>query len=239
MAKMIFDEDYDLDEPCLSCDRAYIEDIWNEWCCDEKECIYKVKSEDLHKAETDDKGIKEIQVNTTLYVTNDGEKFNTLKSAQEHEKHLEALEKLNSFKIDGPNYTPFDAYGCPAYDWQWYKVNDLDELYHILSLSAEVYAMENCSDDDDFNYIESRFYNNMKMSYYCSYSGMNSEHRRKSFPKYIAISFEREGFNTLDNIERKHDYEMEKWEKFYQAFKNDLKKDMESDDYYRGAQEEC
>ena len=43
---MIFDENSDLDEPCLSCDKPYIEDIWNEWCCDEKVCLYKVKSED-------------------------------------------------------------------------------------------------------------------------------------------------------------------------------------------------
>ena len=35
------DEDGDIAEPCLSCDKAYIEDIWNEWCCDEKECLYK------------------------------------------------------------------------------------------------------------------------------------------------------------------------------------------------------
>lgn len=43
MAIMNFDEDYDLDEPCLSCKEAYIEDIWNEWCCDKKECPYKSK----------------------------------------------------------------------------------------------------------------------------------------------------------------------------------------------------
>lgn len=43
MAIMNFDEDYDLDEPCLSCKEAYIEDIWNEWCCDKKECQYKSK----------------------------------------------------------------------------------------------------------------------------------------------------------------------------------------------------
>ena len=225
MAKMIFDEDGLLDEPCFSCDRPYIEDIWNEWCCDEKECLHKIENKDLCKAETEDKVIKEIQVNTTLYVTDDGERFNTLKSAQEHEKHLKALEKLNSFKIDEPNYTPFDAYGC---DWQWYKVHDLDELRHVLRLAAEVYAMENCSDDDDFNYVESRFYNNLNMTYYLLYRDTNSEHRRNLFPKYIAISFEREGFNTLDNIEKRHEYEMEKWERFYRYFKNELKKDMEN-----------
>ena len=37
---MIFNEDGLLEEPCLSCDKAYVEDIWNEWCCDEKECPY-------------------------------------------------------------------------------------------------------------------------------------------------------------------------------------------------------
>ena len=40
MASMNFDEDGLLEEPCLSCDKAYVEDIWHEWCCDEKECPY-------------------------------------------------------------------------------------------------------------------------------------------------------------------------------------------------------
>jgi hypothetical protein len=38
MAKMIFDEDGLLCEPCLSCDKPYVENVWNEWRCDEKEC---------------------------------------------------------------------------------------------------------------------------------------------------------------------------------------------------------
>jgi len=41
MAKMQYDDEWDLDEPCLSCSKAYVEDIWYEWCCDEKECPYK------------------------------------------------------------------------------------------------------------------------------------------------------------------------------------------------------
>lgn len=45
MTKIIFDEEGLLEEPCLSCDKAYIEDIWNEWHCDEKECPYKSESE--------------------------------------------------------------------------------------------------------------------------------------------------------------------------------------------------
>lgn len=184
--------------------------------------------------------MEELVIKKTVYVTDDGKRFNNLESAQEHEKHLEASEKLNSFKIDGPNYTPFDVYKCPACNWQWYKVHDKDELEQVLRLAAEVYATENCSVDDDFNNIESEFYNNLNTTYDWLYKtrGIDSEQRHK-FPKYIAISFEREGINTLDNFERKHEDEMEKWEKFYQAFKNELKKDMGSDDYYRGAQEEC
>ena len=46
MASMNFDEDGLLEEPCLSCDKAYVEDIWHEWCCDEKECTYTEESED-------------------------------------------------------------------------------------------------------------------------------------------------------------------------------------------------
>ncbi len=32
--------------PGLSCDKAYIENIWFEWCCDEKECPYQAGSEE-------------------------------------------------------------------------------------------------------------------------------------------------------------------------------------------------
>lgn len=41
MAEMNFDEEGLLEEPCLSCGKAYVENIWNEWCCDEKECLQK------------------------------------------------------------------------------------------------------------------------------------------------------------------------------------------------------
>lgn len=39
--KIIYDEDYIPEEPCLSCEKSYIEDIWNEYCCDEKKCIHE------------------------------------------------------------------------------------------------------------------------------------------------------------------------------------------------------
>ena len=49
MASMYFDEEGLLEEPCLSCDKSHVEDIWNEWCCDEKECPYKAKSEERNE----------------------------------------------------------------------------------------------------------------------------------------------------------------------------------------------
>lgn len=39
--EIIYDEDYILEEPCVSCEKCYIEDIWNEYCCDEKQCIHQ------------------------------------------------------------------------------------------------------------------------------------------------------------------------------------------------------
>lgn len=44
MAKMNFDNEGIICEPCLSCEKAYVEDIWFEWCCDEKECVYKARN---------------------------------------------------------------------------------------------------------------------------------------------------------------------------------------------------
>ena len=205
---MIFDEDGLLEEPCLSCDRAYVEDIWNEWCCDKKECLHKIENKDLCKAETEDKVIKEIQVNTTLYVTDDGERFNTLKSAQEHEKHLEAVKKLETFKIDGPSCTPFDEVTILAYNWQWFKVHDHDELDQVLRLIYKAY-----------NIGHIRYFRDK-----CS-----------KFPQYIGVSCNHKCMDTLTNVERRHDLKMIKWENFYRAFMID----MESDDHFRDAQEEC
>ena len=41
MSQMIFDEEGLLDEPCLSCNRAYIKDVKHGWHCKEKECPYQ------------------------------------------------------------------------------------------------------------------------------------------------------------------------------------------------------
>lgn len=41
MAKMSFDEEGLLAEPCLSCDKPRLDDLFYEWYCDEKECLYK------------------------------------------------------------------------------------------------------------------------------------------------------------------------------------------------------
>ncbi len=39
--RIIYDEDYIPEEPCLSCEKCYVENIWNEYCCDEKHCIHE------------------------------------------------------------------------------------------------------------------------------------------------------------------------------------------------------
>lgn len=43
MAKMTFDEEGFLKEPCLSCDKCYTKNPWSEWYCDEKECLHNTK----------------------------------------------------------------------------------------------------------------------------------------------------------------------------------------------------
>ncbi len=40
MTKMSFDEEGLLKEPCLSCDKPRLDDLFYEWYCDEKECPY-------------------------------------------------------------------------------------------------------------------------------------------------------------------------------------------------------
>lgn len=45
MARVRVDNDGCLEEPCLSCTEVYVEDIWNEWCCDKKECLFKTDEE--------------------------------------------------------------------------------------------------------------------------------------------------------------------------------------------------
>ena len=46
---IIYDEDYLVCEPCLSCEKSYTEDIWWETFCDEKECIHKKEYENQMK----------------------------------------------------------------------------------------------------------------------------------------------------------------------------------------------
>ena len=44
--KMNLDEYGNLEEPCLSCDKTYMNILSYEWCCDEKECPYTAESEE-------------------------------------------------------------------------------------------------------------------------------------------------------------------------------------------------
>lgn len=43
--KMNLDEYGNLEEPCLSCDKTYMDILSYEWCCDEKECPYTAEGE--------------------------------------------------------------------------------------------------------------------------------------------------------------------------------------------------
>ena len=146
--------------------------------------------------------MKTEQVKTIVYITDDGKRFDNLELAQEHEKHIKALEKLKTFKIDGPNYTPFDDYRLLAYDWQWYKGHDQDEFQQVLRLTAEVYGIGSSS------------------------YRVNKD--RVKFPEYICVSCNQKCIDILTNIEKQHEKEIIKWENFYQAFKNDLKTDREN-----------
>ena len=43
---VLTDEDYIIEEPCVSCEKSYVEDIWQEWCCDAKRCIHAKEYEE-------------------------------------------------------------------------------------------------------------------------------------------------------------------------------------------------
>lgn len=45
--QILYDDDYIVCEPCVSCEKSYIEDIWCETFCDEKECIHKEEYEEI------------------------------------------------------------------------------------------------------------------------------------------------------------------------------------------------
>ena len=69
MSEMIFDEDRLLDEPCLSCNKAYVEDIWYEWCCDEKACPYKIDNRSQERRERMSKTSFEIKNDAVIKYT--------------------------------------------------------------------------------------------------------------------------------------------------------------------------
>lgn len=50
MAKMNFDEEGLLEEPCISCNKCYVDNLFNEWSCDVKECPHKTESEEKGNA---------------------------------------------------------------------------------------------------------------------------------------------------------------------------------------------
>ena len=43
--KILYDEDGLVEEPCLSCEKSYVEDIWYEMCCDKKKCVHEEEYE--------------------------------------------------------------------------------------------------------------------------------------------------------------------------------------------------
>lgn len=42
---ILTDDEYLPVEPCVSCEKSYVEDIWWEWCCDAKKCIHQKEYE--------------------------------------------------------------------------------------------------------------------------------------------------------------------------------------------------
>ena len=75
MAKMNFDEEGLLDEPCFSCEKAYVEDIWYEWCCDEKECPYKEGGTKMNENVTTPTQVTEITENLIQQVREEQDRF--------------------------------------------------------------------------------------------------------------------------------------------------------------------
>ena len=47
--QILKDEEFLIEEPCVDCEAIYVEDIWNEFCCDLKECIHKESYEKKKK----------------------------------------------------------------------------------------------------------------------------------------------------------------------------------------------
>lgn len=47
---MKFDKDGLIEEPCLSCDKAYVDNLYYEWQCNEKKCV-----KDIREVERNDK----------------------------------------------------------------------------------------------------------------------------------------------------------------------------------------
>lgn len=54
--KVLKDEDYFVIEPCASCEKHYIEDIWWEDCCDMKRCIHAEEYKKARRGDADDDG---------------------------------------------------------------------------------------------------------------------------------------------------------------------------------------
>lgn len=60
MSRMVFDEEGLIEEPCLSCDKCYIDNLFHEWCCDEEDC-----PEEKKKNNPRAKGVNDVKYRTT------------------------------------------------------------------------------------------------------------------------------------------------------------------------------
>ena len=104
MASMNFDEDWLLEEPCISCNKCYIDNLFYEWCCDEKEC-------QLPELLSKDEGGGRMNVMAEVKITIlDGEKkgmvhtFTTTGETQPQYTEIGIIERL---RLEWNNFTPY------------------------------------------------------------------------------------------------------------------------------------
>ena len=137
--------------------------------------------------------MKEVEVTQIAYVAADGKQFNSRSEAEKYEGLLAVLEKLQKYAVDGPKFTPYDGIRLRSYEWQWFKVNNADELDELM-LGLQSYGAFWCKG---------------------SLSGVRGTCK---FPEYICYSNSFHEINCLTDLQARHEKEMKCWDEFIRFF---------------------
>lgn len=78
-------------------------------------------------------------IKTDIYITKDGQEYQTKKQAEEHEIMIDISEQLRKYRIEGPKFLPYNQDPPMMADtgYEWYKAENQKELASLIHLLSK------------------------------------------------------------------------------------------------------